>query len=386
MRSEGSRRADRRRVVRPGGASTALPPASPVPASRRRDLGGAGPPGPAPNSRFPLWSYAIAPSSPRRKSVPFAHMRCSTPASLRASATFARFMPRRLATPVAQRLSAETPLTRVSIAFAASYSAVRTVASPTLLIPPVTSVSPDWYRFGVSPKCAPTASAVRNRPGSSTAALNVIATSAPTPGTVISRRQTVSSRTMASIRRCRRANSARRPSRARSIAPITARRPSRARSIAPVTASSISCPATGSSTLAANRPLLTSPTLSPKPRSRPRMLSSTSHRAGQVIEASRARLAAVALPLTLGVVAPVADHRGAAAGGAADAVGPALLPHQGVALRVVDQGREVHEAGRGHGLRPIRGGGLPLSTGCRPARHPLTPNTPDPEKSLRDYY
>src|SRR4051812_15190127 len=35
-------------------------------------------------------------------------------------------------------------------------------------------------------------------------------------------------------------------------------------------------PAAGSSTLAANRPLLTSPTLSPKPRSRPRMLSSTS--------------------------------------------------------------------------------------------------------------
>src|SRR3954470_14691717 len=295
-------------------------------------------------------------------------MRCRTPASLRASATFARLMPRRLATSIAQRLSAETPLTRVSIAFAASYSAVRTVASPTSLIPPVTSVSPDRQRFGVSPKCAPTALAVRNRAGSSTAVLNVIATKAPTPGTVISRRQTASPRTTASIRRRRRANPARRPSRARSIAPMTS--------------SSISCPATGSSTLAANRPLLTSPTLSPKPRSRPRRLSSTSHRAGQVIEASRARLAAVALPLTLGVVAPVADHRGAAAGGAADAVGPALLPHQGVALRVVDQGREVHEAGRGHGLRPIRGGGLPLSTGCRPARHPLTPNTPDPEKSL----
>src|SRR4051794_33106885 len=43
-----------------------------------------------------------------------------------------------------------------------------------------------------------------------------------------------------------------------------------------MTSSSISCPAAGSSTLAANRPLLTSPTLSPKPRSRPRMLSSPS--------------------------------------------------------------------------------------------------------------
>src|SRR3954453_18473838 len=34
----------------PGGASTALPTAAPVPASRRRDLGGAGPTRPAPNS------------------------------------------------------------------------------------------------------------------------------------------------------------------------------------------------------------------------------------------------------------------------------------------------------------------------------------------------
>src|SRR5215217_4679718 len=190
MRSEGSRWAHLKRVVHPGRAPTALPTASPAPASRRRDLGGAGPPGPAPNPFSSLRSYAIT-SSPRRKSVAFAHRRCGTPAGLRASATFARFAPRRFATSKAQRLSAETPLLRVSIAFAASYSEVRTIASPTLLIPPVTSVSPDWYRFGVSPKCAPTALAVRNRPGSSTAVLNVIATSAPTPGTVISRRQTV---------------------------------------------------------------------------------------------------------------------------------------------------------------------------------------------------
>src|SRR4051794_37740585 len=67
---------------------------------------------------------------------------------------------------------------------------------------------------------------------------------------------------MASIRRCRRMNSARKPSRACSIAPMTA--------------SSISWPAISSLILAANRPLLTSPTLSPKPRKIPRMLSSTS--------------------------------------------------------------------------------------------------------------
>jgi hypothetical protein len=33
---------------------------------------------------------------------------------------------------------------------AASNSAVRTMASPTLLIRPVRSISPDWYFFGVA--------------------------------------------------------------------------------------------------------------------------------------------------------------------------------------------------------------------------------------------
>src|SRR3954454_2068767 len=160
MRSEGSRRADPGRVGRPRGVAAAPPTASPAPASRRRDLGGAGPPGPAPNSCFPLWDYAAASSLPQRKSAAFAHIRCRTPASLRASATLARFAPRRLATSMAQRLRAETRLVRLSITLAASYSAVRTIASPTLLIPPVTSVSPDWYRLGGSPKCAPTALAV----------------------------------------------------------------------------------------------------------------------------------------------------------------------------------------------------------------------------------
>src|ERR671926_1303152 len=103
--------------------------------------------------------------------------------------------------------------------------------------------------------------------------------------------------------------------------------------------------------------------------------------AGQVVEAGVTPLAAVALAVLLRVIAPVADHGRAAARGAADTLGPALLPHQGVALRAVDQGREVHEAGRGHGPGPIRRGGVPPSTGCHPVRHAATPNTPDPEKS-----
>ena len=72
------------------------------------------------------------------------------------------------------------------------------MASPTLLIPPVTSVSPDWYFFGVRPKWAPTARDRRNRAGSSMAEVKVTATKAPTPGIVISRRQTPSWRTIPS--------------------------------------------------------------------------------------------------------------------------------------------------------------------------------------------
>ncbi len=85
-----------------------------------------------------------------------------TTASLRASATLAFFMPCRPATRSAQALSVEKRTARVNITLAASNSAVRTMASPTLLIRPVQSTSPDWYFFGVSPKCAPTALNLRN--------------------------------------------------------------------------------------------------------------------------------------------------------------------------------------------------------------------------------
>src|SRR4051794_40537765 len=98
-------------------------------------------------------------------------------------------MPRRLATSKPQRLRAENRPAGVSTPSAASYGAVRPTAPPALLTPPVTSVSPDWYFFGVRPKWAPTARERRNRAGSSTADVNVIATRAPTPGTVITRRQ-----------------------------------------------------------------------------------------------------------------------------------------------------------------------------------------------------
>src|SRR5215212_8771713 len=64
---------------------------------------------------------------------------------------------------------------------------------------------------------------------------------------------------------------------------------------------------------------------------------------GEVVKAPGARLAAIALPMRLGVVAPVADHRIAAAAGTAHALGPAMLAHQCEALGVVQQGREIDQ-------------------------------------------
>ena len=121
-------------------------------ASRRRDLVGAGPLGPAPNPVPPCAYAAVAAavasaaagSLPQTNSVPSAQIRWSTVASLRASATFARRRPRRLATSIAQRFSLLNRVTRDSSALAASCRATRTDASPILVIPPVTSVSPDW--------------------------------------------------------------------------------------------------------------------------------------------------------------------------------------------------------------------------------------------------
>ena len=129
--------------------ATATEPASPISASRRRDAYGGEPSrtlGPAPNC-VPPWRYvaAIAAGSlPQTNCVPSTQIRWSTVASFRASATFALRMPRRLATSIAQRLSVLNLVARDSSALAASCKAVRTLASPTRVIAPVTSVSPDW--------------------------------------------------------------------------------------------------------------------------------------------------------------------------------------------------------------------------------------------------
>ena len=80
---------------------------------------------------FPFF-YALAAALPATNSVPSASIRCKTTASFRASATFALRMPARLATRIAQLFSDEPFTGLVRMTLAASYSAVRTLASPIL--------------------------------------------------------------------------------------------------------------------------------------------------------------------------------------------------------------------------------------------------------------
>ena len=64
-----------------------------------------------------MWAASVL---VQRNVEPSIHIRCKMTASLRATATFARLRPRRLATSNPQRLSAEKRVTRESNALAAS--------------------------------------------------------------------------------------------------------------------------------------------------------------------------------------------------------------------------------------------------------------------------
>src|SRR4051794_39433889 len=115
------------------------------------------------------------------------------------------------------------------------------------------------------------------------------------------------------------------------------------------------------------------------------------HCPGEVVETPGARLAPVALPMRLGVVAPVADHRIAAAAGAAHALGPAVLAHQREALGVVQQRREIDQVdgchdGDGSSQEPVsysysRFEARPLSA-PRPSPHLTTPEADKSHLSL----
>lgn len=90
------------------------------------------------------FSHATVAYLPQRNSLPSVHMRCRIIASLRATATRARAMLRRLATFMPHARSADHLVLRISNEWAASYSAVRASSSPHRLMRPCTSVSPDW--------------------------------------------------------------------------------------------------------------------------------------------------------------------------------------------------------------------------------------------------
>src|SRR5829696_9712852 len=111
-------------------------------------------------------------------------------------------------------------------------------------------------------------------------------------------------------------------------------------------------------------------------------------RAGEVVKAPGARLAAIPLPIGLSLVAPVPDHRVTAATGAAHALRPAALAHQGEALGVVHQTREVDQVGCSHGGEDSvheRGLLSPLAPAHQASFAPRPgPNltTPKPDKSV----
>lgn len=77
----------------------------------------------------------------KRKSVPSTHIRCMMTASFLASATLARFAPRRRAMAMAQAFNDDQATTRVIMTWAASNRATRTETSPALLIAPLRALA-----------------------------------------------------------------------------------------------------------------------------------------------------------------------------------------------------------------------------------------------------
>lgn len=67
-----------------------------------------------------------------------------------------------------------------------------------------------------------------------------------------------------------------------------------------------------------------------------RLVVARRRRSGQIVEAFPAAAAQVALPVPLGVVAPVAHHFKATAFGALNAAGPAMTAHHLETLRVIN--------------------------------------------------
>ena len=128
-------------------------------------------PAPRPGAILPsdlTMRYATSGRGAQRNGSPDRQTLCRITDSLRAKATRALPEPARRSIASAQSFSGSDRFTRWRITTAASYMSVRARPSPHLEMCPLRSVSPDWYRRGVRPRCAPTARDRVNRLGSST--------------------------------------------------------------------------------------------------------------------------------------------------------------------------------------------------------------------------
>ena len=93
----------------------------------------------------PLPADGYAAVALQRKSSWSTHILCSVTAILRARATLARFDPCRVEMRIAHAFIDDHRVEGRRITFAASNRAVRVSPSPTFVMRPTRSVSPDWY-------------------------------------------------------------------------------------------------------------------------------------------------------------------------------------------------------------------------------------------------
>src|SRR3954470_468370 len=109
------------------------------------------------------------------------------------------------------------------------------------------------------------------------------------------------------------------------------------------------------------------------------------HRAGQIVEASMARLAQVALPVPLAFVMAIADDHGIVAVRAAHASWPTMLTHKLKTLGLVQQPREIDHLRYRHACaasKTTRSRLHPIRSETWLQRYPARATTPEPNKSL----
>src|SRR3954453_14693666 len=112
------------------------------------------------------------------------------------------------------------------------------------------------------------------------------------------------------------------------------------------------------------------------------------HRAGQIVEASMARLAQVALPVPLAFVMAIADDHGIVAVRAAHASWPTMLTHKLKTLGLVQQPREIDPLRSRHACaasKTTRSRLHPIRSETWLQRYPSRATTPEPNKSLKKY-